>query len=185
MSADKQQERKELVNAFNIYRKHWPISPEFPLQSKVHAYMVFIVEPSYESTEKWAQLRGMCKGYTDGISTIASNNSVEEFTRKWLDSCELSSNRELPVLERTECGVGKGIGTKYKELRYYGFAFELPRDNNKITFEAIVNGDDEGEQWTLDQIHDLIKSFEKLCNSYMADDEYTDDEYVYGYLKLK
>ena len=77
--------------------------------------------------------------------------------KEWLHNCKINSNKNLPILQRFEGGMGGNDNKINKQIRFY-------KDrNNKATEYNIIfyvyNAEE--EKWTLQELDDLTYGFGK------------------------
>ncbi len=85
------------------------------------------------------------------------------FSEKVINFCRLESNKNLPILNRCEGGLGGNNNTENKQLRYRLRTVGNIDNDIKIN---IINSDK--EKWTYDELDDLVESYIELFDSYMG-----------------
>ena len=105
------------------------------------------------------------------------NNSLsitrDDIFNKWKENCVLKSNRELPILSYNEEDFDINDMRIYKRIYFIEPCFYCPNNGSReysrgiegeIRMEVIDGIDN---TWSLEEIQDLLKAFEKTCNEYL------------------
>lgn len=110
--------------------------------------------------KKWLNFKKLCEG---------GKRLNTKICEEWLKNCRLNSNKNLNILTREEGGIGGNNNRIHKQIRFRNNrVFIIP--SNDIILDQIYNAPD--EQWTFEELHDLMVSFKKLmvkelgCASY-------------------
>lgn len=126
--------------------------------------------------KKWNDLKTKCHG---------SQHKNEEFMERWIECCQLDSNQQLLILNRSEGGIGGDDNRKNKQLRMYddydgnkSRYNSTPSDYTDIIVCEMTNGTD--EQWTDEELKDLIDSFLQMVAEYIGCEDYAS-----GYVKIQ
>lgn len=86
--------------------------------------------------------------------------------------CKLNTNKNLPILNRCEGGLGGDSNEFDKQLRFYcdlNFLNKLnpyPNSSNSIKIN-IFNSSNNNNKWTLEELDDLTYAFVKTFNNIM------------------
>jgi hypothetical protein len=119
----------------------------------VKKYIEFCLDNNFKITEKCKNnFRGMIK---------SEKYKTSEFLLKVVKNCNLESNKKLPLLNRTEGGLGGDSNTENKQLRF----FENYNIKNMKSIRIILyNSYNEKEIWTNEEIYDFTASFVEILN---------------------
>ena len=117
--------------------------------------------------DKWKKLKSICEN---------DEKKISEIVVEWLQKCKKQSNKKLPVLKRSEGGIGGNDNTKNKQIRFREIYDNTLKDND-IVLDQVYNT--KKEKWTLDELDDLVYGFEEYANEYM------DEECVRGVIEIK
>jgi len=104
---------------------------------------------------RWNELKQDCE---DG-----ENKHIVEQIKHF---CKLYSNKNLPYLERAEGGMGGGNNTIHKQIRFRWYISKTHRSwdrDNDIVLDQICGT--EQEQWTYEELDDIIHGFVNMANS--------------------
>lgn len=105
------------------------------------------------------------------------NNSLsitkDDIFNKWKENCSLDSNRELPLLDWYDGGLGGGNTRFNKHIRPIRIINPYSEAREYFKAEIIMSLADStdevnGEKWTLEEVQDLLKAFVKTCNDYLS-----------------
>ena len=107
---------------------------------------------------KWIELKNKCETWT-------KTDTRKETIESWLKYCKISTNKNLPFLDRSELGIGGNDNNKYKQIRFRQRIEQKPFDDNDIVIDQIYNTDH--EKWNLEELHDLINAFNMFAEDYM------------------
>lgn len=103
-------------------------------------------------------------------------NSNSNFSLLIKEYCKLESNKNLPILIRTEGGVGGNNNQIHKQIRYKLKHFY--KNENDIVLNVFNSDNIDGEKWTYKELDDIINSFINVLNFYM------ETECIYGCIEL-
>jgi hypothetical protein len=92
------------------------------------------------------------------------NGDNNHFSCKIKDYCKLESNRNLPILNRMEGGLGGNNNIINKQIRYR-HNLKKYLDNYNDIILSVQNSDI--EKWTFEELDDIIYVFIKIFNTYM------------------
>ena len=82
--------------------------------------------------------------------------------REWLHNCKINSNKNLPILQRLEGGMGGDDNRINKQIRFEEYNKYYSEYNKDTEHNIIFNVyNTEEEKWTLQELDDLIYGFEK------------------------
>jgi hypothetical protein len=135
--------------------------------------LVFSLEDSaYGQTIKnWSRFKKVCES--------GNNNHI---TGQIKENCELVSNKNLPILNRAEGGLGGDDNKTNKQIRFrhnMTCNMSLPSyitPDNLIVLDEIIST--QTETWTFDELRDILKSFIKTANWHL------DEECVKGHIEM-
>jgi hypothetical protein len=124
---------------------------------------------SADSIKYWDSFRYELFRYynneTGPIATRWRGITQKRLLNRWRKLCLLDSNKQLPVLEDTEGGLGTN-----KQIRLILPNKESEEYDSGIKGEIrmlVVDGSDiSSETWSLEEIKDLMNAFVKLCDFY-------------------
>jgi len=111
--------------------------------------------------EKWInKLKKICDGGSENNKYIS---------KLMLSKCSLDSNKNLPILNRSEGGIGGNDNLTNKQIRYQDSIMdELKEDYNENDIKLnILNSN--VEKWTLEELDDILKAYTKVFNEYMCE----------------
>ena len=108
--------------------------------------------------EKWLELKNKCETWTE---TDCRKETIEE----WLKYCKISTNKNLPFLDRCELSIGGDDNINNKQIRFRERREQKPFLDNDIVIDQIDNTDH--EKWNLEELHDLINAFIKFAVDYI------------------
>lgn len=106
------------------------------------------------------------------------NNDNNHFSYSIKEYCKLAINKNLPILNRCEGGLGGDNNLLNKQIRY-NMSFNSSNIDYEIKLNVLNSDDISGEKWTYEELNDIMRAFIKLCNDYIK------CECVNGYIKLK
>ena len=106
--------------------------------------------------EKWLELKNKCE-------TRTKTDNRKEIIESWLKYCKISTNKNLPFLDRCELGIGEDDNINNKQIRFRHY--RKPFLDNDIVIDQIDNTDH--EKWNLEELHDLINAFNMFAEDYM------------------
>jgi len=115
---------------------------------------------------KWKELIRMCWNRDpDIIRRILLNVTAR---------CEIESNKNLPILNRGEGGLGGNSNAHNKQIRFQQINSPL----NVILLD-VLDSNDGKETWSQKELFDLIQAFTEEFNDYLRE-----DRLVYGRLSI-
>jgi len=104
---------------------------------------------------RWNELKEKCEN--------GENKHIVEQIKSF---CKLESNKKLPYLDRIEGGFGGGNNSIHKQIRFRMYFDDkdrrLERDNDIVLNEICGT---EQEQWTYEELDDIIHGFVNTANS--------------------
>ena len=110
--------------------------------------------------DKWILFKKACD------SGIKTNREVAEL---WIKNCKLETNKNLPILDRFEGGLGGGDITD-KQIRFNLYTmngiYTIHRLNKFIYFDIIV--DTNINKWSNAELEDLLNAFIIVANEYIG-----------------
>ena len=108
-------------------------------------------------------------------------NNMFNITDLLLDvknNCTIISNRKLPLLKRTEYGLGGDSNLNDKQLRFFNdFNNEGLYVTRPIKID-MFNSNNNNDTWNLEELNDLVNAFVKAFNNIMK------EECCYGKITL-
>ena len=117
---------------------------------------------------RWKQFRKSFLDLSD--NAIVPVVSRDDIFLRWKQNCSLESNRQLPLLDRCEGGLGNNDNRTSKQIRPImadtldGKYFLGLTDEVRL---SVTDGINYGsERWNLDEIKDLLDGLLKTCNYY-------------------
>lgn len=96
---------------------------------------------------------------------IGDNSNFSLMIKK---HCELESNKNLPILNRTEGGLGGNNNKIHKQIRYKLKHFYKNENDIVLNVFNSDNIDMDIEKWTYEELDDIINSFISVLNLYMG-----------------
>ena len=103
----------------------------------------------------WEELKNKCEGR---IKTDCKKQIIDS----WLKYCKIETNKNLPLLNRCELGIGGNDNIKNKQIRFRNRCKKL---DNDIIIDQIYNTD--YEKWNFEELHDLINAFKVFAEDYI------------------
>ncbi len=108
---------------------------------------------------------------------IENNDNNGKVSEEIRENSKLESNKNLPILQRMEGGLGGNSNLKNKQLRYRAFPNSDLRNSDAIIIN-VFHSDDGIEKWTYVELDDIVLSCLKVLNSYMG------TECIHGSIEL-
>ena len=128
----------------------------------------FHIDSDSPHIDKWQTLKHSCE---------SGNN--QDIVKQWIIECIENSNKCLPYLNRFEGGLGGNSNNVDKQIRFRNYELwhptHIPKDYD-IVMDKILNT--EQEQWTYNELDDLIFGFIKMANKYKGNNG------VYGSIQM-
>jgi len=93
--------------------------------------------------KKWIELKNKCETWTE---TDCRKETIEE----WLKYCKISSNKNLPFLNRCELGIGGNNNLIHKQIRFRQRTRLKSFEDNDIIIDQIYNTNH--EKWNLEEL---------------------------------
>ena len=128
-----------------------------------HTHMIrFLIDPAAPSEymDRWTKIKQKIE-----------NGDNEWFVNELHAHCNLSSNRNLPYLDRCEGGIGNNNNLLYKQLRFKqhepsreGIPFAL---DNDICIDQIYST--AADKWTYEELDDLIAAMIKVLEYHVQE----------------
>jgi len=90
-------------------------------------------------------------------------------TRKMLSKCSLDVNKNLPLLNRSEGGIGGNCNLTNKQLRYQDFILNQYNEdyNQNDIIINVINSN--VEKWSFNELDDIRKAYIKVFNNFMCE----------------
>lgn len=118
--------------------------------------------------DRWKQFKNACE---------SGERTVYDIVKQWKSNCRLNSNNNIPLLNRSEGGIGGNNNKIHKQIRFRNyFPRDLTKRDNDIVMDQIYNT--ETEKWTYDELDDLICAFIKTANLHVK------EECVFGCIEM-
>ena len=115
---------------------------------------------------KWHSLKKACE-----------TGDTFEICTEWKDNCELLQNKNLPLLDSCEGGLGGNDNKLHKQIRFrHGYYFAPWDRDNDIIVDRVYETN--GEKWSYAELDDLMMAFIKTANARL------DAECVRGCIEL-
>lgn len=113
----------------------------------------------FDATEKYIKKWNKIKEESE---TSDNKYLVEEIK----NNCKLESNKNLPYLQRNEGGLGGNNNQNNKQIRFR-FNFNSYKFDDDILL-SVLNSDLKNEEWTHEELDDILRSFIKVLNKKMS-----------------
>jgi len=112
----------------------------------------------------------LIKEYFKGVGS--DSDSKLQLLERVKRECKIVDNKNLPILNRHEGGLGGDDNTLHRQIRFRprkaARAGEI--EDEFILLIATDGSAPHGEKWTLDQLQDLLKAFVKVINDILPRD---------------
>jgi len=108
------------------------------------------------------------KEYTDKFCKLRDDiegGDNQHISLQIKDNCKLDVNKYLPILNKTEGGLGGSNNRMNKQIRYRA-NFKTYLDNKSDIIFDVYNSDI--DKWTYEELDDIVLAFLKVCNFYMG-----------------
>jgi len=94
--------------------------------------------------KKWIELKNKCESWN------TETDSKKEIIEEWLKYCKISSNKNLPFLDRSELGIGCDNNLKNKQIRFRSCSEQKPLEDYDIIIDKIYNTN--CDKWNLEEL---------------------------------
>ena len=121
--------------------------------------------PPQNFVNNWLKFKEICE---------CGQSKNKNIVKKWLSYCNIPTVENMPYLNRCEGGFGGNNNQTNKQIRF--------RDNHYFYKDNIIVFyvfNCKNEQWSYNELNDLINGFIKCANNYLEAD------CVIGYIKIK
>lgn len=132
----------------------------------------FVIHWAFEDTttfewNKWKELR---KLFNCCLTDEIDEKRRSQIYKEWLSYTTIESNKELPILDRCEGGLGGDNNIKNKQIRGI-FQNPQPFPNNEKEIIFNVYNADEDDEWSFEELKDIINAFERFCTDFIHPDD--------------
>ena len=134
---------------------------------KIYLRFSLYPEPTTNHFTNWDGFRHIVLRFRKSIGSSLVVTQ-DEILNRWKENCSLDSNRQLPILNKVDNGLGGDDNQINKQIRIINPDTESGEyyigHKKEIRMEVIDSLN--GERWSLEEVEDILNAFVKTSKTY-------------------